>query len=49
MTDGRGTIAIPADATFTIDPGAKLLRHELYIDEFQKYNDEQRSRHGRQR
>lgn len=41
MTDGRGHIAMAQDATFTIDPGSKLFRHEPHIDAFQKYEAQQ--------
>lgn len=44
MTGGRGHVALPAGATFTIDPHAKLLRQEAHIDAFQKYDDEQRKK-----
>lgn len=44
MTDGRGHVAIPAGATFTIDPGSKILRHEPHIDAFQKYDAEQKKK-----
>ena len=32
MDKGQGEISLPAHATYTIDPGAKLLRHEPQID-----------------
>ncbi len=42
MTGGRGAIALPPGATFTIDPAAKVLRREPHIEAFQKYEEEQR-------
>ena len=42
MTDGRGSIAIPDGATFTIDPGSKILRYLPHIEAFQKYEAQQR-------
>ncbi len=42
MTDGRGHIALPEGASFTIDPGAKILRRLPHIEAFQKYEAEQR-------
>jgi aminopeptidase N len=32
MDKGQGEISLPAHATYTIDPGAKLLKHEPQID-----------------
>lgn len=42
MADGRGHIALPDGATFTIDPNSKVLRHEPHIEAFLKYEAEQR-------
>lgn len=44
MTGGRGHVAVPAGATFTIDPGSKILRHEPHIAAFQKYEEEQKKK-----
>ena len=41
MSDGRGRVEIPAGATYTIDPGSKLFRHEPHMDAFQKYEEQQ--------
>jgi aminopeptidase N len=46
MTDGRGSIALPANATFTIDPSSKLLRHEPHIEAFQKEQARRMRGHG---
>jgi aminopeptidase N len=42
MTDGRGHMALPEGASFTIDPAAKILRRLPHIEAFQKYEAEQR-------
>jgi aminopeptidase N len=42
MTGGRGHVALAPGATFTIDPGSKLLRREPPIEAFQKYDEQQK-------
>jgi hypothetical protein len=42
MTDGRGSVAVPAGATWTLDPHAKVLRREVDIERFQAWQDERR-------
>jgi len=37
MTGGRGHLALPDGASYTIDPGSKLLRREPHIEAYQKY------------
>lgn len=37
MTDGSGQLAVPASATVTLDPEAKILRQLDYIDRFQAW------------
>jgi aminopeptidase N len=37
MTNGRGHVAIPDGATYTIDPGSKILRYQPHIEVYQKY------------
>ena len=44
MTDGRGSVALPAGASYTLDPHSKVLRREPHIERFQKYQDEQKKR-----
>jgi aminopeptidase N len=46
MADGRGHVAIPEAATFTIDPHSKILRREPHIEAFQKWDDEQKKASG---
>jgi aminopeptidase N len=42
MIDGRGRVPIPEGATYTIDPGSKVLRYLPHIEAFQKYEARQR-------
>lgn len=42
MTGGRGFVAIPSGATFTVDPASKLFVREPYIEEYQKWDAEQK-------
>jgi aminopeptidase N len=42
MTDGRGQVAVPAGATFTVDPESKVLRREPHIEAWQKYDEAQK-------
>ena len=44
MTDGRGSVTLPAGATYTLDPHSKVLRRLEHIEQFQKYQEEQRKR-----
>ena len=37
MADGHGTLSLPADANFTIDPHSKVLRQSDAIDAFQAW------------
>jgi hypothetical protein len=46
MTDGRGTIALPAGATVTLDPHSKILRREERFEAFQRYQDSQKAKPG---
>jgi aminopeptidase N len=42
MTDGRGSVVVPAGATYTLDPHSKILRREERIEAFQKYREAQK-------
>ncbi|WP_329741525.1 M1 family metallopeptidase [Dyella sp. A6] len=44
MTDGHGSLSVPADALVTIDPHSMLLRDEPRITAFQHWEAEQRAR-----
>jgi aminopeptidase N len=44
MTDGRGSVALPAGATYTLDPHSKILRREEHIERFQKWREEQQKK-----
>jgi aminopeptidase N len=44
MTDGHGSLAVPADALLTIDPHSVLLRDEPRITEFLQWRDQQRAK-----
>jgi len=37
MTDGRGTIALPAHAHYVVDPNAKILRRSVAVEEMQAW------------
>lgn len=42
MADGHGSVDLPADATWTLDPHSKVLKREAAIERFQAYQDERR-------
>jgi aminopeptidase N len=42
MTDGRGSIALPPNATWTLDPHSQILRRERRFEVFQRYQEQQR-------
>ncbi len=44
MTDGRGSVALPAGATYTLDPHSKVLRRLEHVERFHQYQDEQKKR-----
>ena len=44
MADGRGSVAVPAGATWTPDPHSKVLRREAQIERFQQYQDAQKKK-----
>ena len=44
MKDGKGSIALPDGATYTLDPHSKLLRRARHIEEFQEYEKAQKKR-----
>lgn len=44
MVDGKGEIALPAGATWTLDPHSKLLRRAKHIEEFQAYEKERKKK-----
>ena len=37
MTDGSGTLTIPADAHYIVDPDAKILRRSVAVEEKQAW------------
>jgi aminopeptidase N len=41
MADGHGSIALPAGATYTLDPHSKILRREERFEVFQRYQERQ--------
>lgn len=40
MTEGRGTIALPANARYVVDPDAKILRRSVAVEEMQAWRAE---------
>jgi aminopeptidase N len=42
MDGGRGSVELPAGATYTLDPRSKILKREEHIEKFQEYEKEQR-------
>jgi aminopeptidase N len=44
MTDGRGSVALAAGETWTLDPHSKLLRREERFERFQQYQAAQRKK-----
>jgi aminopeptidase N len=41
MADGHGSIALPANAIYTLDPYSKILRRERRFEVFQRYQEQQ--------
>jgi aminopeptidase N len=41
MANGHGSIALPQDATWTLDPQSKILRREQRFEVFQRYQEQQ--------
>jgi aminopeptidase N len=41
MADGHGTLALPPNATVTLDPHSKILRREQRFEVFQRYQEQQ--------
>jgi aminopeptidase N len=37
MEGGKGSVALPQDATWTIDPHSKVLRREVQIEQYQEF------------
>jgi aminopeptidase N len=46
MTAGRGSVALPAGATYTLDPHSKILRREERFEAFQRYQERQKAKPG---
>lgn len=46
MTDGSGSLALPAGATWTLDPHSKVLRRLEQIDTYQAYEKARRKKPG---
>jgi len=44
MLDGRGSVTVPAGATWTLDPQSKVLRREEHIERFQQYQEAQKKK-----
>jgi aminopeptidase N len=44
MTDGRGSVALAAGDTWTLDPGSKILRREVHVERFQQYQEAQKKK-----
>jgi aminopeptidase N len=39
MADGRGSVNLPAGATWTLDPHSRVLKREISIERYQAYED----------
>jgi aminopeptidase N len=44
MAEGKGELALPAGAAWTLDPHSKLLRRARHIEEFQAYQKERKEK-----
>jgi aminopeptidase N len=44
MTDGRGSIDLPAGVAYTLDPHSKLLRREQHIERYHEYQEEMKKK-----
>jgi hypothetical protein len=44
MTDGRGSVDLPAGMAYTLDPHSKLLRREQHIERYQEWQEEQKKK-----
>jgi aminopeptidase N len=49
MTNGKGSLPIAADQSFTLDPHSKVLRQLAHIDAFQKDRDEREKEEARKK
>ncbi|MCC8361847.1 M1 family metallopeptidase [Lysobacter sp. A6] len=49
MTNGRGSVPIAADQSFTLDPHSKVLRQLAHVDAFQKDRDEREKEEARKK
>jgi hypothetical protein len=37
MEGGKGSVALPRDASYTIDPHSKVLRRDVQIEQYQEF------------
>jgi aminopeptidase N len=44
MTDGRGSVELPAGASYTLDPHSKVLRREQHIERYHQWQEEQKKK-----
>jgi aminopeptidase N len=44
MTDGQGSIELPAGVAYTLDPHSKVLRREQHIERYQQYQEEMKKK-----
>jgi aminopeptidase N len=44
MTDGRGSVALPEGASYTLDPHSKVLRREQHIERYHQWQEEQKKK-----
>ncbi|WP_036172486.1 M1 family metallopeptidase [Massilia sp. 9096] len=44
MADGRGSVKLPAGATFTLDPHSRVLKREASIERYQAYEDARKAK-----
>ncbi|ALK95589.1 peptidase M1 [Massilia sp. WF1] len=44
MTDGRGSVDLPAGTSYTLDPHSKVLRRERHIERYHEWQEEQKKK-----
>jgi aminopeptidase N len=44
MTDGRGSVEVPAGMGYTLDPHSKVLRREQHIERYHAWQEEQKKK-----
>jgi aminopeptidase N len=49
MTDGRGSVEVPAGVEYTLDPHSKVLRREQHIERYHAWQEEQKKKREKEK